>query len=84
MSRSEPASLNPSLLGDYAPLPGTFDELLGPEAALRSQWDPFISSLQRLTPEELSSRQDNTRRVIREHGATYNVYSEPDSLGRAW
>jgi uncharacterized circularly permuted ATP-grasp superfamily protein/uncharacterized alpha-E superfamily protein len=80
----EPLSLQPPLLGNYAPAPGTYDELLDSDHRVRPHWQPLISSLQRLTPDGVSARQDNTRRVIREHGATYNVYSDGDSLGRPW
>src|SRR5215471_1472478 len=85
MSETEAApSLKPPLLGDYRSLPGTYDELVEADGSLREHWRPLISSLQRLSPEEMAARQDNTRRVIREHGATYNVYSDGDSLGRPW
>src|SRR6185369_3817856 len=77
-------SLEAPLLGNYRPLAGAYDELVGPDGQVRRHWQALISSLQRLSPEDLTARQDNIRRVIREHGATYNVYSEGDSLGRPW
>ncbi len=77
-------SLEPPLLRNYRSLSGTYDELAEPDGRIRSHWTSLISSLQRLSPEELAARQDNTRRVIREHGATYNVYSDGDRLGRPW
>jgi uncharacterized circularly permuted ATP-grasp superfamily protein/uncharacterized alpha-E superfamily protein len=84
MSQIESPTLETGLLGKYAALPGTYDELIGPDGRLREHWQPLVSSLQRLTPEELAARWDNMRRVIREHGATYNVYSDPNNLGRPW
>src|SRR6185369_5398620 len=77
-------SLEAPLLGNYRPLAGAYDELVGPDGQVRRHWQALISSLQRLSPEDLTARQDNIRRVLREHGATYNVYSEGDSLGRPW
>lgn len=72
------------MLGKYTPSPSAYDELLSSDGQLRPHWLPLVSSLQRLNPEELAARHDNTRRVIREHGATYNVYSDPNNLGRPW
>jgi uncharacterized circularly permuted ATP-grasp superfamily protein/uncharacterized alpha-E superfamily protein len=84
MSETEPVSLEQPLLGGYRPASETYDELVDFEGRVRPHWLPLISSLQRLSPEEISARQENTRRVIREHGATYNVYSDGDALGRPW
>lgn len=84
MSQSEPPASEPALLHDYNAPAGMHDELMGPEGCPRPHWLPLLSSLQRLNPDELAARYDNTRRVVREHGATYNVYSEPDNLGRPW
>jgi uncharacterized circularly permuted ATP-grasp superfamily protein/uncharacterized alpha-E superfamily protein len=84
MSQTEPPSLEPALLGRYTPQAGVYDELTGADGQVRSHWQPLISSLRRLSTEELAGRWENTRKVIREHGATYNVYSDPDNLGRPW
>jgi uncharacterized circularly permuted ATP-grasp superfamily protein/uncharacterized alpha-E superfamily protein len=84
MSQAQSPPLEPALLGKYNALPGAYDELFSSDGQLRPHWLPLISALQRLNPEELAARWDTTRRVIREHGATYNVYSDPDSLGRPW
>jgi uncharacterized circularly permuted ATP-grasp superfamily protein/uncharacterized alpha-E superfamily protein len=85
MSQTDAApSLEPPLLGNYHSLPGAYDELIEPEGPIRSHWRTLISSLQRLSPEDLAARQESIRRVIREHGATYNVYSDRDGLGRPW
>jgi len=84
MSQTEPVSLEHPLLGGYSPATGAYDELTDSDRRVRPHWLPLISSLQRLTPDGVSARQENTRRVIREHGATYNVYSDGDGLGRPW
>jgi uncharacterized circularly permuted ATP-grasp superfamily protein/uncharacterized alpha-E superfamily protein len=84
MSQTEPVSSETTLLSGYLPTGGTFDELLDANGQVRPHWRSLIASLENLSPEELASRHENSRRVIREHGATYNVYSDGDSLGRPW
>lgn len=51
---------------------------------LRPHWKPFVSSLERLGRDELSLRWENARRIIREHGVTYNVYGDPQGMDRPW
>ena len=84
MSPTDLVSTEPAFLAGYRPAPGSFDELVDSEGQVRPHWRSLIASLDQLAPEELAARHDNTRRVIREHGATYNVYSDGDSLGRPW
>jgi uncharacterized circularly permuted ATP-grasp superfamily protein/uncharacterized alpha-E superfamily protein len=84
MSVPEPPTFEPSLLGDYRSCPGAYDELTDVEGQVRPHWASLVGSLQRLSPEELVARQESTQRVIREHGATYNVYADGDRLGRPW
>lgn len=84
MSQTDLVSSGSTLLAGYNPPAGSFDELVDANGQVRPHWRSVIASLERLTPEELAARQDNTLRVIREHGATYNVYSDGDRLGRPW
>ena len=51
---------------------------------LRPHWKQFISSMRRLGRDELSLRWENARRIIREHGVTYNVYGDPQGMDRPW
>ena len=51
---------------------------------LRPHWQQFVSSLERLGRDELSLRWENARRIIREHGVTYNVYGDPQGMDRPW
>src|SRR6185503_3223622 len=61
-----------------------FDEMEESSATPRPHWPPFIESLQRLGRHELASRWENGRRIIREHGVTYNVYGDPQGMDRPW
>lgn len=72
------------LFGSYQPAPGCFDEMLGGDADVRPQWNPLVHSLDQLGREELSARWENARRIIREHGVSYNVYGDAEGLYRQW
>ena len=75
---------SPGLFAGYSGLPGIYDEMRLPSGELRPHWTPFISSLERLGRDELSLRWENARRIIREHGVTYNVYGDPQGMDRPW
>src|ERR1051326_5350448 len=68
----------------YSVAPGVFDEMAEGPAKPRAHWRPLIESLQRLGRHELQSRWENGRRIIREHGVTYNIYGDPEGMDRPW
>jgi uncharacterized circularly permuted ATP-grasp superfamily protein/uncharacterized alpha-E superfamily protein len=72
------------LFAGYAGLPGVYDEMRPASGELRPHWKQFISSLERLGRDELALRWENARRIIREHGVTYNVYGDPQGMDRPW
>ena len=80
----EEASTADRLFQRYAAAPGVFDEMQAEPGQPRPHWREFIHSLQALGPHELSSRWENGRRLIREHGVTYNVYGDPQGMDRPW
>jgi uncharacterized circularly permuted ATP-grasp superfamily protein/uncharacterized alpha-E superfamily protein len=73
-----------SLLLNYSAAPGIFDEMEEAPATPRPHWRPFIESLRQHGRHELTSRWENGRRIIREHGVTYNVYGDPKGMDRPW
>ncbi len=73
-----------SLTAGYAGLPGAYDELAPGPGGMRAHWRPFLASLEKLGREELALRWENARRIIREHGVTYNVYGDPQGMDRPW
>jgi uncharacterized circularly permuted ATP-grasp superfamily protein len=73
-----------NLLHQYSTGRGYFDEMEEAPAMLRPHWRPFIESLQQLGRQELVSRWQNGRRIIREHGVTYTVYGDPQGMDRPW
>src|SRR5262245_23800866 len=64
--------------------PGVFDEMALAPGKPRPHWRRFVESLQRLGRQELAARWENGRRIIREHGVTYNVYGDPKGMDRPW
>ena len=58
--------------------------MLAAPGAPRPHWQRFINALDQLGRHELASRWENGRRIIREHGVTYNVYGDPQGMDRPW
>ncbi|MEO6036710.1 MAG: circularly permuted type 2 ATP-grasp protein [Verrucomicrobiota bacterium] len=81
---SETVAPSAKIFGGYRTDPGVYDEsALGPGNP-RPHWRKFISSFEKLGREELAVRWENGRRIIREHGVTYNVYGDPQGMNRPW
>src|SRR6187397_1526873 len=79
---SEPSAA--SLIGSYGPSKGVYDESASEAGSPRSHWRHFLSVFETLGREELAVRWENARRIIREHGVTYNVYGDPQGMDRPW
>jgi uncharacterized circularly permuted ATP-grasp superfamily protein/uncharacterized alpha-E superfamily protein len=80
----KPVPPGDNLLRNYSATPGVFDEMEQSPATPRPHWRAFINSLQHVERRELASRWENGRRIIREHGVTYNVYGDPQGMDRPW
>ncbi|MDB6064553.1 MAG: hypothetical protein JWR26_761 [Pedosphaera sp.] len=83
-SETEKIDRQTGLFAGYSSLPGNYDEMASGPSGLRPHWRSFVSSLERLGRDELTVRWDNARRIIREHGVTYNVYGDPRGMDRPW
>jgi len=51
---------------------------------LRPAWQELIPQLATVDAAELARRRDMARRLLREHGVTYNVYGSEEGLERGW
>jgi uncharacterized circularly permuted ATP-grasp superfamily protein/uncharacterized alpha-E superfamily protein len=69
---------------DYQPPPGAYDELFSAPGELRPHWQKFVSAIDDLGPRELANRWEQARRIIHEHGVTYNVFGDPRGMDRPW
>src|SRR5688572_1705180 len=72
------------LIGAYRPSLEAYDESASSQGVPRPHWEKFLASFERLGIEELATRWENGRRLIREHGVTYNVYGDPQGIDRPW
>jgi uncharacterized circularly permuted ATP-grasp superfamily protein/uncharacterized alpha-E superfamily protein len=71
-------------LDRYAPPSGVYDELCAAPGAPRPHWAGVMESLEGLGREGLLARAGEARRLLRENGVTYNVYSDPQGAERPW
>ena len=85
-TRPEPPSAAPvdRLFADYAGPPASYDETLSAPGQPRKHWSEFISNFEKLGREELAVRWENGRKIIGEHGVTYNLHGDPQGLDRPW
>jgi uncharacterized circularly permuted ATP-grasp superfamily protein/uncharacterized alpha-E superfamily protein len=74
----------PGLLPGYRSRVGVHDELYDGSGALRPAWRDLVPQLSALAPVDLLRRRDAARRLLREHGVTYNVYGSEEGLERGW
>ncbi len=63
------------LLRSYRPLPGTHDEMIGPDGHVRQHWRGFVEVLDSLPHRELSRRWRLAGRLLHENGLTYTLDS---------
>jgi uncharacterized circularly permuted ATP-grasp superfamily protein/uncharacterized alpha-E superfamily protein len=69
---------------EYAPTANAYDEMCSADGTLRPHWEYLIRSLYTLGLQELSSREQEAKRLLRENGVTYNVYNDPQGTVRLW
>ncbi len=55
------------------------DEAYTANGDIHAHWQYLLQSLQSLGSEAIEDRQKKTRRILRDDGATYKIYDEPDA-----
>lgn len=70
--------------GGYRAVRGHWDETSNATGVLRSHWAELMGTLEELGDEEFERRWAEGRRLIQEHGVTYNVYGDPRGMDRPW
>ena len=79
-----PAPERPSLIIDYRPVPGVYDEMMDADGRVRAHWQAFLNNLQAMPPDDIGRCWETARRLVRENGVTYNVYADPKGADRPW
>src|SRR3989442_11299813 len=77
-------SADPLFLTGYRARPGVYDEMVGADGEIRPHWRYLAEALGTLGLPALHDRWREARRLLRESGATYNVYGDPQGLERPW
>jgi uncharacterized circularly permuted ATP-grasp superfamily protein/uncharacterized alpha-E superfamily protein len=72
------------LLSSYRVAERRFDELFAGPGSPRPHWRRLLEELGGFSAEGIRERQLNAERQIKESGITYNVYADPQGIGRPW
>jgi uncharacterized circularly permuted ATP-grasp superfamily protein len=70
------------LFAGYAPLPGTYDEVIGPDGRPRPEVAQVAASLERLGAQTFHERQRLADGAFLKSGVTFSVYSERKGVER--
>ncbi len=62
----------------------SYDESRMPDGTPRPAWRRFLESISRYSVKDLNFRRETTGRLLREHGATYTIYSNQVTSDRHW
>jgi uncharacterized circularly permuted ATP-grasp superfamily protein/uncharacterized alpha-E superfamily protein len=68
----------------YQDQPGAWDEMLDADGTVRPHWRHLTETMAQLGLPALHDRSREARRLLRETGATYNVYGDPQGYERPW
>lgn len=60
------------------------DEVFEDDGQIKPQWVYLLESLQRLGSKALSNRLQKAQRILRDDGATYNIYNGENEPSRTW
>ena len=81
--KSGPAAVA-QLLAGYTPLPGIYDEMMGPDGEVRAHWRDLLAGLAALGREELTRRFAAAERYLHDSGVFYRVYEDDAGVERPW
>ena len=75
---------NATLLGDYRPPDGVFDEMFAAAGVVRPVCRNLLESLNSIGAAELTRRWSRAQEEVRENGVTYNAYEDDIESQRPW
>jgi len=78
------ASDTPPAALPYRPEPGAWDEMLAADGSVRPHWQGLARHLFHSTPAQWNQRNASIQSLLRDHGVTYNIYSDARGAMRPW
>lgn len=69
---------------EYAGSSGLFDDARTPDGTIKPEWNYVLDSLRDIGAQVLHERQQKARRILRDDGASYNVYSGEGGASSSW
>jgi uncharacterized circularly permuted ATP-grasp superfamily protein/uncharacterized alpha-E superfamily protein len=72
------------LFHSYKTPAGVYDEVFATPERVRPHWQTIVRTLDTLGAQELMHRWDEARRMLYEHGVTYNVHDQQQGFERPW
>jgi len=82
-AQSQGATSLPATL-DYKSRDGLLDEACNPDGSIKPQWAYLLNGLKDLGPEALRERELKARRILRDDGATYDLYGVEGESSGSW
>jgi uncharacterized circularly permuted ATP-grasp superfamily protein len=73
---------NNEIFNNYTPGAQYWDEMIGPEGAVREQYKGIIKELSQLPPEALNRKEDLAKQLFMNQGITFTVYFENEGIER--
>jgi uncharacterized circularly permuted ATP-grasp superfamily protein/uncharacterized alpha-E superfamily protein len=83
-SQSQSSERELKMFARYSGVPGIYDEMHEKAGFMKPHWRMFADSIHKLDSVEIGLRWEQAKRMIREHGVTYNVYGDPRGMDRPW
>ncbi len=84
VSNPEVGSASSGLFHDYLATPGVYDEMETGPGLPRPHWQKFRDALTQFGASDMNTRWKDARRMLEEHGVTYNVYADAQGMDRPW
>lgn len=68
------------LFSSYDQLPNTWDEMINPQSDIRPQYEAIISSLSKISKEELTKKEELSKQLFMSQGVTFTVYNDDEGI----
>jgi uncharacterized circularly permuted ATP-grasp superfamily protein/uncharacterized alpha-E superfamily protein len=83
VSQNQSQTLTPLSLS-YTTTPGLLDDVVDDQGQGLPHWNYLLDSLEKMGPVSFADRQAKALRILRDDGATYNIYEDTASPNRTW